>query len=507
MEAYELTEEDLHEMEDDLPCIRAARNPNPAVLSAILAEGARREAQVPVNTPRRARTHFLDPFSPNAYIAGSIYGIYTSPLVEAIKAVLPDNVDILLKEGADPNGILLEDLDEYSVRFIRGRDPKYNMDSHVMCPSRNKTMSIYVIAQPQISSLTAREIVARRKTFSRFWTEPDLPTFHFASEPARTALEVAASIGDIPLFDQMRAANPDESWWTSTQMQSQLPGTLTHSSLSVSSPIHEAIISQHQGMLRHLLSIGYSPNILPLAAPTCCFPPHMASIAFCDPPNLAAYDLLALDPRTDLTLRTPVFSIHILHIAAARLDIPLLRHLCSAPTTPLSAAGSTALGHTLLHIAALPRTDAQVNLISPMILHSVHDVRTLDTRKWYAPILRQRHRTICGILFSRADTAPFPREFTSEDEADQKKQHTMVLWLLDSGTQDLAGKDVYGNTPLHYLASAVRVNEKLIAQLRASESGEKVWKESRNERGYSPEDLFKDGNKAQVLCKCRLMSA
>ncbi|TFK33706.1 hypothetical protein BDQ12DRAFT_690779 [Crucibulum laeve] len=47
----------------------------------------------------------------------------------------------------------------------------------------------------------------------------------------------------------------------------------------------------------------------------------------------------------------------------------------------------------------------------------------------------------------------------------------MVLWLLESGTQDLAAKDVYGNTLLHYLASTVQVSEELIEKLRAKEGG------------------------------------
>ncbi|TFK33709.1 hypothetical protein BDQ12DRAFT_614849, partial [Crucibulum laeve] len=349
-----------------------------------------------------------------------------------------------------------------------------------------------------ISPLTTDEIAMRRKTFSRFWTEPELPTFSFRSGPACTALEVAASVGNIPLFDQVRAANQDESWWTTREIPPQPADVLTHSALSVSSPMHEAIVSGQHEMLQHLLSIGYSPNILPFAAPTCCIPPHMTAIAFCDPPDLVAHDLLALDPRTDTTIRTPVFSIHVLHFATAHLDIPLMQYICKAPTTPLSAAGTTSLGHTLLHITSLPLTDAHINLFSHKIFKSIHDVRTLETRTWYPINLRRRNPANRGILHSRADTAPLPHEFKREDEADQKKQEAMVLWLLESGTQDLAAKDVYGNTPLHYLMSVVRVNEELIGKLRAKEGGERVWKESKNEMGYSPEDLLEDGREAQV---------
>jgi len=65
----------------------------------------------------------------------------------------------------------------------------------------------------QLVSLTAREISDRRKTFYGFWTEPVLPTTFFGAPPARTGLETASSVGDPALFDQLRAAQLDESWW------------------------------------------------------------------------------------------------------------------------------------------------------------------------------------------------------------------------------------------------------------------------------------------------------
>ncbi len=73
----------------------------------------------------------------------------------------------------------------------------------------------------------------------------------------------------------------------------------------------------------------------------------------------------------------------------------------------------------------------------------------------------------------------------------------MVLWLLRSGTQELGAQDVYGNTPLHYLASAIWVNEELLGKVRAWEGGESVWKSSRNALGYTPEELEEDGRQAE----------
>jgi len=79
---------------------------------------------------------------------------------------------------------------------------------------------------------------------------------------------------------------------------------------------------------------------------------------------------------------------------------------------------------------------------------------------------------------------------------DSCRQSETVLWLLESGTQDLGAQDVYGNMALHYLASSMWVNEELIRRVRAWEGEEIVWKESQNELGYSPEELLEDGKMA-----------
>ncbi|KAH9478513.1 hypothetical protein JR316_0008968 [Psilocybe cubensis] len=499
MSTHELTEDELNDdIDDDPPCVRAARNPDPAVISAILRHHSQLNSQIPDDMIPARRSSMLRGFSANTYISGAIHGYYTSPLVEAIRASLPGNIEILLQAGADPNGIPLDYLDEYSVRFIRGRDSKYDTYSFVACPPRSKVLAISSVVKPQISPLTQTEILRRRKGFSRFWTEPAFPTISFKSKPARTALEEAASKGDIAIFDQVRASNPDESWWTSGRIPSQLPDILTHSSLSVSSPIHEAIISTKNEMLEHLLAIGYSPNILPLAAPTCCIPPHIAAIGLCRPPNQVAYDILASDPHTDLALRTPIYSVHVLHFAAALLDISLLQRLCRHTATPLSSAGCTALGHTLLHVASLPLTDLHVNIFSQKVFESVHDVRTLDTKIWVPMDLHRRNPANRGILTSKNDNVPLPRTRSAEDKLDETRQHELILWLLDSGTQNLAAEDVYGNTIMHYLASAASVNVQLLNELRAMEGGENVWKERKNMMGHSPEELFQDGLGAEV---------
>jgi len=260
-------------------------------------------------------------------VCGAIHSIYNSPLVAAIKACLPQNVAALLAAGADPNSILLGDLDKYSVHFIHGRNLEYNTYSYIRCPSQAKVMATVGDDIPQTAPLTANEITTHRKVVSRFWSETKLPILSFRSLSACTALETAASVGDVQLFDQVHAAGLEESWWIVDPTLVQLPDILTHSALCTSSPCHEAVIAGKTSMLQYLLSLRYSSNILPLTAPTWCLPPHMAAITSCNPPNLEAYDILAYNTKLDLTLCTPIISIHVLHFTTAHLEITLLKHI------------------------------------------------------------------------------------------------------------------------------------------------------------------------------------
>ena len=154
------------------------------------------------------------------------------------------------------------------------------------------------------------------------------------------------------MFDQVRDAGPDESWWIIDPTPHKLPDTLAH---CTSSSCHEAIIAG-KNILQHLLALEYSPNIFPLAAPTWCLSSHMTAIAFCDPPNVEAYIILAQNAKTKLNLRIPI-SIHVLHLATAHLDVPLLQIIehatrgsrnltCTRPHSHLQI-------HTLIHSAEI----------------------------------------------------------------------------------------------------------------------------------------------------------
>lgn len=126
--------------------------------------------------------------------------------------------------------------------------------------------------------------------------QPELLTFP-RSGLARATLEVVASVDGIPLFDKVHAVNPVKP----QERLSHVADVLTHSALSVFPLVHEAIVSRQQGMLQHL-RLAILPISFPLQRLYAAYP-YMTAIPFCDPPNVAAYNLLALDPRTDTTIR------------------------------------------------------------------------------------------------------------------------------------------------------------------------------------------------------------
>ncbi|KAL3429842.1 hypothetical protein BDV09DRAFT_200227 [Aspergillus tetrazonus] len=81
-----------------------------------------------------------------------------------------------------------------------------------------------------------------------------------------------------------------------------------------------------------------------------------------------------------------------LHFATAHHDPELLTWLAGLIPGGLAAAGTTALGHTLLHIASLPPTASQIVAKNPNLARSIHWARTLDYRwrPWRLPMPAER---------------------------------------------------------------------------------------------------------------------
>ena len=492
---YELTADDLDDssIDDDTPVIRAAAKSNSAILEAILARHAASSAEE--DHPKWKHHWIQHCLGPNSSIQGPIF---LSPIISATRARLPHNVRLLLDAGADPNGIERVCMEDYSVRYIRGRHFHDDITDFAACKPR---ATVLANAQQkgithQLCALTREEIDERSHGFPRFWTEPNLPGQRLRMDRALTGLETAAKVGDIEILDLLRTAGADESAWVQEETLSEKQFQIEDANwlisfLSTSSPIHEAIVAGQQPMLHHLLSTcGYSPNYCPYAAPTVALPPLSYAIARCDlkDPKVqrCLTDLLS-HPRLDANLRTPIFNIHPLHFATAHHDPALLLWLAALIPGGYKAAGITALGHTLLHIAALPFNAQQIVGRNPEIARSIHCARTLDS-KW------RPHRL----------PSPLHMEFSTPEDMSiglgrkpqpmtvpqQLAQQGTIRVLLDWGDLDVRAKDVDGNTALHYLAGTLNISEDTIEMVRQMDGGEEVWESSENCHGVTPKKMW-----------------
>ena len=447
-----LAQEDLDPGLDghDFPAVRAAGNPNPAILSTLLLRGWQ---ESPFYNTDPANALALR-YGPNAYMDGSLHGIYDSPLLRAIRLHRQSNVDLLLQAGADPNGQSIWSMSDYARRFLRFRPRKFLTQPEELPRSPEERLEQQIDLKS--GGITEDEI---DEDCSRFWAEKDFPPLSFAAgNAAMTAVEGAAREGSIDALHAVLARGPDVSFWLLPR--TPLAISSSHSALSVSSPIHGAIEERQSEMLKILLSYGYDPNLLPTAAITRCLSPLMTALA-CDPPNLTAFEILVSHPEIDLSLRSPIYGVHPLHLAAAHLSVSLLEEVSGK--IPLETAGATALGFTLLHIVCLPFTTAELNHTSKAIATSITRIRSLSTKY------------ISNGTASRTDLP---------------SQTASARYVLRNTSCNVSTVDIFGNTPLHYLAAYRTRNEELIAWLLSQEStGMDSWKNVKNRWGWSAEKL------------------
>ncbi|KAF3014504.1 hypothetical protein E8E14_011325 [Neopestalotiopsis sp. 37M] len=512
---YVLTNADLNPGNgfEDGPAIRAALNPDPVVLVALINRW-RKERRKQLN---RGQAQRVNDTGPNGWHMAPAQGSYNSPLQAAINAGLKQNIDILLQAGASPSGFSDRVYSEHAARFIRFRLPKwYGYDP---CDHWEKLMPQLPLGTPdQLSLLTIQEIEARKQEgrFSPFWTEPNLPYARMRREwimwELATPLEFAVRLGDEDTMDKL-LGHPQcdiDGWLTSRTGKLDPTKDNTASYLSPSTPLHAAVSYRQTHLLRRLLDAHFDPNILPAATPCSALTPLMLSIVT-EPPNLEAFDILAAHHLTDLQRRTPVFDVHILHFAAAKLNASLLRHILQhLPASLKMSVGilQTAQWQTPLHVACLPLTDAQINCCSIAVWQSIHDVRTTD--RFWRPAARTRLRALDNLDFPDPDPPTYFDEQTAVVELllDAASDNQQQQQEQEQGRRDhvIAAQDVHGNTMLHYLAGHRAVNEKLIENLRKSPGAEITWKKAHNCWGFTPEFLWEDGKRALAEKECEYMS-
>lgn len=461
--------------------MKAAANPDINILKAVLAR------RKPFNTPESEENVLYDNCGPNSKVGWPGQDFINTPLLQAIQSQLPQNVELLLKLGAYPNGVDLRSLENHQAFFLRFRPriPDYpDIDGDV---ADRKTL-LACMELPQTADITIEEIEDRVHHTTPFWVVhdeycPEIEDMHSVIAAARQP--------STQILDMLLKADADISVWTSNSSRDNGP---LHSSLAMTSPLHVAISDGNIAMISYLLSLGFDPDFVPLSTPTACLTPLMSTflIAFKQqmPPltlelpttfNLPAYSALITHPKLELTLTTPILSIHLFHMAVAHGSHSLFKHILS--TFPISPAcvAPTKLGQTLLHIACLPiSTENLTNSLA--VIQSVHDTRSIYPRL--------RHRTQSNSDFATAAIQNFAELPKPKSKVNQPEQTALIGFLVSTLPQNATEQDIYGNAALHYLASHAFPNLDSISILRSAEGGEDVWNNVRNRWGYSAKDLF-----------------
>ncbi|KAK6828871.1 hypothetical protein RU639_003182 [Aspergillus parasiticus] len=388
----------------------------------------------------------LEHYSPNNVICGAIWGGSECPLTAVIEVKSTQNVNILLDAGADINGISAEDLSDYSARFLRGRDASVDTSSFASVPFRAQLLATAKAkgVEYQTAPLTPAELNERRLGFPGFWTESNVPGQRLRMATALTSLEVAAKFGCEEIFEILYKAGAEDSSWrvsTATQEDSllEIPSEAPLFALSVSSPMHQAIASGHRSMLDKLLNAyNYCPNYRPLVAPTVGVP------------------AVTWQSRACVNALATCSPIRAFPLICARQSLRCIR--CTSP----QRVGRTVLGHTLLHVAALPLTGYQVVRNKPVIERSIHCARPLDST-W-----RQSLKpSPLHLEYPRHSRPPYINEekqykHVPMTDAEQVAQLATIALLLRRGGLDVQAQDIDGNTALHYLAATLNVGDETV---------------------------------------------
>ena len=137
------------------------------ILQAALSQAAheRQDAQANPGVDATAQ-------GPNAFYDRISDGYYTSALIEAIKAQLSDDIELLLAKGADPNGMPLKCMEIYSTAFIRRPRLQRERYPYYTYP-KPRSVLIQEADMPQSGNPTQEELEERREMFapSCFWAQ------------------------------------------------------------------------------------------------------------------------------------------------------------------------------------------------------------------------------------------------------------------------------------------------------------------------------------------------
>lgn len=181
------------------------------------------------------------------------------------------------------------------------------------------------------------------------------------------------------------------------------------------------------------------------------------------------------------------------------------------------------MGHSLLHIAALPFNWSDFEWFAPKVKQSIHYERGMVASFRICERMRKELDDGSGAYEEGQQHLVYKAEYESKVEAlyryegmerrertknpkkwirrlagDSLQQEAVCKFLIQElGSSQIVLPDQHGNTVLHYLAGAKFSNMPLIDWLKEQEDGAMVWREATYSWGYTPEELYADASFAR----------
>ena len=444
-------------------------------------------------------------------------------ILRAIEMSRAENVCLLLDEGADPNGVPMSKQIDMARRFRRfccdgsarsAESVRLSMNDMEMYLDDDKVGSVPSQISPPY--LTDDELADRCRHFGRFWAVPCCFEIDYSMDEALYHSVVMAGLATTEILDQILEDGADTSAWREP-LPAALPeeADLKPSEACISTPPHTAIATGNKAMLCALLDRGFSPNARALISGSQALTPMQYAIVIGELETYVLLNARGADPQ----IRTTVFGVHILHFAAALLRMDLLKGI----GIPLSEASTTAMGHSLLHIAALPSNWSDFENSAPKVNQSIHDERGMvasfricermrneldDGSGAYEEgrrhlVYKAEYESKVEALYryegmERRERTKNPKKWIrrlAEDGLQQEAVCRFIVQELGSGQVGLP--DQHGNTVLHYLAGVKFPNMPLIDWLKEQDDGASVWQGASNLWGNTPEELYADASFAR----------
>lgn len=290
-----------------------------------------------------------------------------TPLLVAIDAERIENVRLFLKAGTPADGVrhnwYIEENSHFR-RFWKQYDEGFQWN--IIGDKSYDELNL------NGDSLSLEDIERRYKSLAVLWDDERLTGLDPNNvDHCIQSLVRAAAIGNIQIFEEIWASKARRSHWLLDSDVEESTDDLP--SLSVTTPLHMAVEKNDIKMLKHLLfKRGFDPNIIPQTAKSLGQSPLHLCFSNANI-HMQAFHTIMKHPVIDPDRRTPIYMVHLLHFAITHLELEVLLELVEAGVS-LSSAGTTALGHTLLHVACLPPTQLHVQVFGPKIFESIHEL-------------------------------------------------------------------------------------------------------------------------------------